>query len=180
MLLLCLDGITPFCFKSSIGSHEGWLPNALTNQLFNRPTNSICWVCSRNREIQERQSYGYVHSAHWRYMGVVNMTLRPHYPAKEPLCPLNGRLGEPQGPSGLFGKETSPLTPAVVRTPDRPTCNLVAIPFTQFRLTIITKYNPFISMLNCITTHNTLPINDSVWRASGLCNYWVLWQHFLQ
>jgi len=108
------------------------MTNAL-NQLFNRPTNSIYYSCSGNREIQEKQSYGCIHSAQWRYIEVVNMTLWPHYPAKEPPCPLNGRLSEPQGPSGRFGKETNSLTRAVVRTPDRSTHNLIAIPNTLFR-----------------------------------------------
>jgi hypothetical protein len=61
------------------------------------------------------------------------MKLRAHYPAEEPLCPLNGTLGEPQGPSGHFGKEKNPLTPAVVRTPDLPTRNLDAMPITLSR-----------------------------------------------
>jgi len=63
------------------------------------------------------------------------MTFRPHYPAKELLCPLNGRLGEPQGPSGRFGKQTNSLTPAVVGKPDRPTRNPVAIPITLSQFT---------------------------------------------
>jgi hypothetical protein len=78
------------------------MPSALTKSVISPPTNSIYCPRSRNREIQEKQSYGYIHSAHWRYMGVVNMKLWPYYPAKEPLCPLNVRLGEPQGPSGRF------------------------------------------------------------------------------
>lgn len=120
---------------------------------------------SRNWEMQEKHCYGYIHSAHWFYTGVVIMTFGPHYPSKDSPCPLSGRLGEPQGPSRHFGRQTNHLTPAVLRTPDRPTRNLVAIPITPSRLPIITKLNFFISLLNLrfLTT-----CFESMFRYEGL------------
>ena len=85
------------------------MTNAL-NQLFNRPTNSIYYSCSGNREIQEKQSYGCIHSAQWRYIEVVNMTLWPHYPKeKRPLLVVVKRCGGLLSMSGICEKFNTTL-----------------------------------------------------------------------
>ena len=66
--------------------------------------------------------------------GIECSTSRPgrFIPGKESRYALNMRLGDPQNRSGRFGENY--LVPAGIRTQGRPTCSLVTIQITLYRL----------------------------------------------
>ena len=73
--------------------------------------------------------------------GVEWLTFRPgrFNLGTEHRCPLNRKLGGPQSRPGDFGEKSRTYTG--IRTPDRPTYSLVAIPTALLRLHLNVMHN---------------------------------------